>query len=59
LSSWELLSSIFYIEKNCPVRAFEVMEVSPLFDIDNMTSRIGAQAILNFLCGLAWKKGKT
>jgi len=56
LDSWELLSSVFYIGKNCPVKALDLMEVSPPLDIDNMTSRTGALLILNFLCGLASKK---
>jgi len=59
LDSWELLSSIFYIGRNCPVRALDLMEVSPPLDMDNMTSRAGASVLLNFLCGLAFKKMKS
>ena len=53
LDSWELLSSLYYVGKNCSVGALDLMEVSPPLDIDNMTSRTGASVILNFLCGLA------
>lgn len=58
LDSWELLSSIFHIGKTCPVRALDLMEVSPPFDVGSMTSRIGAWVILNFLCGLTKRKTK-
>jgi formiminoglutamase len=59
LDSWELLSSLYYIGKKCLVGALDLMEVSPLLDICNMTSRTGASVILNFLCGLTKNKAQT
>lgn len=42
--------------KNTAVRLFEIMEVNPLYDVDNRTSRLAANIILEFLAGVSCRK---
>ena len=53
----EEILKIAYIAGTMPqVRLFEIMEVNPLYDQDNRTSRLAANIILEFLAGYTQRK---
>lgn len=56
LTSWDVIESIIEISRHPLVRALDIMEVAPPLDADNMTSKVAAEIIMNFLCGLSQKK---
>jgi formimidoylglutamase len=52
----DILSFAFLAGTDPYVRLFEIMEVNPKYDIDNMTSRLAANIIHEFLSGYSRRK---
>jgi formiminoglutamase/agmatinase len=49
----DLMEGVFGGGKHPLVKAMDVMEIAPPLDLNNMTSRRGADVLLSFLCGMA------
>jgi formimidoylglutamase len=58
LSPKDILAAAYLCGKNPKVKLFEIMELNPKYDIDNRTSRLAANIILEFLAGVAQRKTK-
>jgi formimidoylglutamase len=56
LTTRELTTAIFEIAKHPKIRAMDLMEVAPPLDIQDLTSKVGAEVLMNFLCGLCSRK---
>lgn len=52
LLAHEVLDAVFEIAVNAPTLALDITEVSPPLDRDDMTSRLAAQIIMNFMAGV-------
>lgn len=48
----QILESAFIAGKNKDIKLFNLMEVNPLYDVNNKTVKLGARLILNFIKGL-------
>lgn len=49
----DVISGVVEAGKHPLTRAFDIVEISPVLDSGNMTSRLGAEIIMNYLCGLS------
>lgn len=56
ITTRELTSAIFEIAKNPLVLAMDLMEIAPPLDFNELTSKVGAEVLMNFLCGLSARK---
>lgn len=56
LSPKDILAAAYLCGKNPKVKLFEIMEINPKYDIDNRTSRLAANIILEFLAGFSQRK---
>jgi len=56
ITNWDLLTAAVLIGENPLTKVMDLMEISPPLDINDMTSKLGAEAIMNFLCGLCLQK---
>jgi formimidoylglutamase len=56
LTTRELTAAIFEIAKNPVVLAMDLMEVAPPLDFNELTSKVGAEVLMNFLCGLSARR---
>lgn len=52
----DILRFAYLAGRNPKVRLFEIMEVNPLFDVDERTSRLAANIILEFCAGFTTRK---
>jgi len=48
----DILVGVHEAGKHPLVRAMDLMEVAPPLDIGDMTSKLGAEILLYYLCGL-------
>ena len=53
LTPWELLEGLSIVCTHPLVRGLDLVEIAPPLDLNDMTSRLGAEIIGNMLCGLA------
>lgn len=51
MDSQTLFDAVFYLGKESMVQGFDIVEIDPTIDIRDMTSRVAAHVILNFLKG--------
>lgn len=56
MDTLEMLAAAVNVGKNPKVRAIDLMEIAPPLDHNNMTSKLGAEILLYFLCGYALRK---
>lgn len=49
----DLMTGVYSVAKHPLTGAMDLMEVAPGLDVGNLTSRMGAEVLLNFLCGIA------
>jgi len=52
----DLLVAVFEIARHPLIKGMDLMEIAPPLDVNDMTSRLGAEILLYFLCGLKTKK---
>ena len=52
----QILQAAYIAGKNKDVKLFNLMEVNPLYDVDNKTIKLAAKLILSFICGLSERK---
>jgi agmatinase len=52
LLAHEVLDAVFEIASRAPIVAFDVTEVSPPLDRDDMTSKLAAQIVMNLMAGV-------
>jgi len=52
----DLLVAVFEIARHKLIKGMDLMEIAPPLDINDMTSRLGAEILFYFLCGLKSKK---
>ncbi|MBA2755295.1 MAG: agmatinase family protein [Chloroflexia bacterium] len=57
LSAWQLLEAVWACGLHPKVAAFDLVEVDPSRDIQNLTARTACSTILTFLAGLATRTG--
>lgn len=55
MTSRELLEAIAYLSKDPAVKAMDLVEIDPTIDFRNMTSRLAAYAMLEFMKGKSFK----
>lgn len=53
LSAWQLLEGVFACGQHPKVAAFDLVEVDPSRDLQNLTARTACSTILTFLAGVA------
>ena len=56
LAAEHVLRFAYLAGKNKNVRIFEIMEVNPVYDVDERTSRLAANLVLEFCTGFATRK---
>jgi formimidoylglutamase len=56
MTSFQLLEAVYTIARHPKLRAFDVMEVAPPLDYGNLTSRIGANVVMQMIGGLKTRK---
>ena len=59
LSAWQLLEGAFACGQHPKVAAFDLVEVDPSRDVQNLTARTACSTILTFLAGLATRASRT
>ena len=52
----QILKAAFIAGKNNDVKLFNLMEVNPLYDVNNKTVKLAAELILNFIKGMSQRK---
>jgi len=52
----QILKAAFIAGKNDNVKLFNLMEVNPLYDVNNKTVKLAAELILNFIKGVSQRK---
>ena len=52
----QILKAAFIAGKNDNVKLFNLMEVNPLYDVNNKTVKLAAELILNFIKGMSQRK---
>jgi len=56
LSTLDLLSGVVEVGKNRSVRALDIMEIAPPLDVGTLTSKAGAEILLEFACGFSLRQ---
>jgi agmatinase len=59
LMAHEILDAVFEIAAKAPVIGMDITEVSPPLDQNDMTSKLAAQIVLNFLAGVVTQKARS
>ncbi|HXT47525.1 MAG TPA: agmatinase family protein [Gemmatimonadaceae bacterium] len=57
MTSWQLFEMLFALGSDPRVRAIDIVEIDPVQDPRRATVRVAAHAMLNFLTGLASRRG--
>ncbi|HEV2107726.1 MAG TPA: agmatinase family protein [Thermomicrobiales bacterium] len=56
LGAWQLLEGVFACGQHPKVAAFDLVEVDPSRDVQNLTARTACSTVLTFLAGLATRQ---
>lgn len=54
--SHEIYDSIYTLSKEQKVKYLDIVEINPLLDRDNMTSKVASQIVMHFLAGFSGKE---